>query len=299
MSATTVWVRKSNDSNLKDLDAEALELKNFCGTITAILNKITPENFKEMSVQILQQEFNSRERLNLAADHIYEKAVLEPIYSQTYANLCKIMSSICLPEEKDPKVSPFQMILLNRLQDEFFRKKTEDDNINMEIAEIRNKLSLSDTQRSEQIFELQCKQKKKLLGCINFIGELFNLTMISKRIMHVQCVGDLLNRKDPATGGLAEEAIECLSKLYSTAGKKLEEDCDTDEKRSMFNRNFNEYKGSISDKEYSARIRFMILDVVELRENDWVPRREEVRPQRIKNFYREHRHLYREETKIR
>ena len=49
------------------------------------------------------------------------------------------MSSICLPEEKDPKVSPFQMILLNRLQDEFFRKKTEDDNINMEITEIRNK----------------------------------------------------------------------------------------------------------------------------------------------------------------
>ena len=64
-------------------------------TITAILNKITPENFKEMSVQILQQEFSSRERLNLAADHIYEKAVLEPIYSQTYANLCKVGSKSC------------------------------------------------------------------------------------------------------------------------------------------------------------------------------------------------------------
>ena len=43
-----------------------------------------------------------------------------------------------------------------------------------------------------------------------------------------------------------------------------------------------------ADSSYAYRIRFMIQDVVELRDNNWVPRRIEAKPQRIDDIHREH-----------
>jgi len=60
------------------------------GNILAILNKITPQNFKELSVQILHLGIDNMDKLELAVDIIFVKAVLEPLYSQTYANLSKV-----------------------------------------------------------------------------------------------------------------------------------------------------------------------------------------------------------------
>ena len=49
--------------------------------------------------------------------------------------------------------------------------------------------SLTQEQRDSELVELgykKTKLKKKMLGNINFIGELFNLTMISSKIILVQ-----------------------------------------------------------------------------------------------------------------
>ena len=43
-----------------------------------------------------------------------------------------------------------------------------------------------------------------------------------------------------------------------------------------------------ADKDYHSRIYFMIKDVVELKENDWVPRRQVAKPKRIKDIHHEH-----------
>ena len=64
-------------------------------------------------------------KIEVTVEILFEKAILEPAYIQTYANLCKVMSSIKIPEEQNDKVSPFRKTLLNRCQKEFFREKDD------------------------------------------------------------------------------------------------------------------------------------------------------------------------------
>ena len=58
------------------------------------------------------------------------------------------------------------------------------------------------------------KNKRRILGNIRFIGELFKLQMLIEQIMH-DCIFKLLCSKD-------EESLECMSNLMSTIGKILD-----------------------------------------------------------------------------
>lgn len=161
------------------------------GQVIAILNKITPQNFKDLSVKIIALGFDDLEKLEIAVEIVFDKAVLEPAFSQTYANLCKVMSSIQFPDDPNPKVSPFLKTLLNRCEEEFLKEKSGELEIN----------------------------KKKMLGNINLIGELYNLSMISTNIIMESYIQYLLLKSRD------EESIECLSKLFGTVGQKLELEC--------------------------------------------------------------------------
>ena len=161
------------------------------GQVIAILNKITPQNFKDLSVKIVGLGFDDLKKLEIAVEIVFDKAVLEPAFSQTYANLCKVMSSIQFPDDPNPKVSPFLKTLLNRCEEEFLKEKSGELEIN----------------------------KKKMLGNINLIGELYNLSMISTNIIMESYIQYLLLKSRD------EESIECLSKLFGTVGQKLELEC--------------------------------------------------------------------------
>ena len=79
------------------------------GNILAILNKITPQNFKELSLQILHLGIDNMDKLELAVEIIFVKAVLEPLYSQTYANLSKVsLYDICQAYEFVEKSNLFE-----------------------------------------------------------------------------------------------------------------------------------------------------------------------------------------------
>lgn len=285
------WLSKREEDPVKkEVDVSEMSMKTLRGNIVAILNKITPQNFKELSVRILQLGICNMEKLEIAVEIIFEKAVLEPAFSQTYANLCKIMSSIKFPDEQNPKISPFRKTLLNRCQKEFFREKTDEDSINKLMDALNAKTDLTESQRNSENEELlyqKSKLKKKMLGNINFIGELFNLGMLSSKIILTQCIVNLLGKKDKQ-GKVDDEVVECLSKLYGTVGKKLEEECNDDIKKNMFDKTWHEFKSLSTDSRYPYRIRFMIQDVMELRSSAWVPRRVEVKPQRIEDIHREH-----------
>lgn len=58
------------------------------------------------------------------------------------------------------------------------------------------------------------KLKKRSLGNIHFIGELFKLSMLTENIMH-ECIVKLLTACD-------EESLELMCKLMKTTGAKLD-----------------------------------------------------------------------------
>ena len=59
------------------------------------------------------------------------------------------------------------------------------------------------------------RNRKRTLGNIRFIGELFKLNMFSETIMH-ECVVRLLRSSSD------EESLECFTGLITTTGKYLD-----------------------------------------------------------------------------
>jgi translation initiation factor 4G len=61
--------------------------------------------------------------------------------------------------------------------------------------------------------------KRRYLGTIRFIGELFMMSMLTVRIMH-ECVERLLSGYKKTKD---EDRLECLCKLLATIGAKMDE----------------------------------------------------------------------------
>ncbi|XP_063689731.1 eukaryotic translation initiation factor 4 gamma 1-like isoform X1 [Bolinopsis microptera] len=262
------------------------ELKTLRGNIMAILNKITPDNFKVLSVEMLELNIDNKEKVGIAVEMIFEKAVLEPIYHQTYGNLCKVMGAMKTPEEQTTKLSPFSKALLRKCQIEFFRVDNHEYKLNKQMGELHLQADLVENEKQNQgekedSLYKRSKLKKRMLGTIQFIGVLFNMDLLSTKIITQCCLSYLLTKKKE--GKLGDEVVECISKLFSTVGLKLENECDVE-----FEKGFRDFRDLGSDPTYGSRIRFMIQDTVELRHNNWIPRRIEAMPQTIEDIHNEY-----------
>merc|ERR1712087_364014 len=112
----------------------------------------------------------------------------------------------------------------------------------------------------------EMKMRKRSLGNIRFIGELYKLGMLTARIMH-ECVRKLLN-SNPSD----EESLECLCRLLTTVGQDL--DKETSERLSKgplpglcdLTGYFKEMRRFVEEKKTSARVRFLMQDVIELKQ---------------------------------
>lgn len=65
-----------------------------------------------------------------------------------------------------------------------------------------------------ELDEARDKARRRSLGNVKFIGELFNVKMLTVPIMH-DCVMKLLKDRN-------EDSMECLCMLLSTSGKNLD-----------------------------------------------------------------------------
>ena len=129
--------------------------------------------------------------------------------------------------DDDPKKAlNFKRILIAKCQREFYRDYMED--LNKEKYESDLAAAESEDKRKEvqsEWEEQERKARKRSLGNIRFIGELYKLKMLTVRIMH-ECVHKLLNAEPNQAESLEarEESLECLCKLLTTVGKDLDEE---------------------------------------------------------------------------
>lgn len=77
-------------------------------------------------------------------------------------------------------------------------------------------LDLAERRKVAQIAERLLVARRRMLGNIKFIGELFKKSMLTERIMHT-CIMKLLGE----TTNPDEEDVEALCKLLSTIGRAL------------------------------------------------------------------------------
>ncbi|XP_065060784.1 uncharacterized protein LOC135688032 isoform X1 [Rhopilema esculentum] len=252
------WVRSSERA--KEPAGEGSEVEALTRLARGILNKLTPQKFDKLVEQMKSLPIDSVEKLKCVIDLIFEKALSEPISSKLYAQLCDEISrkKISIESGKGSNVS-FKRILLNMCQFEFEKEKSDEQQLEKEQDKHYENADEEKAWQEELALKRQ-KTKRRSLGNIRFIGELFNLKMLTEAIMHT-CITKLLKDRD-------EESLECLCKLVTTIGK----DIDHEKAKPWTNKYFDQIDKIINQKKVSSRIIFMLQDLKNLRQSNWVSR---------------------------
>uniref|UniRef100_A0A6G1S9W0 Eukaryotic translation initiation factor 4 gamma 2 n=1 Tax=Aceria tosichella TaxID=561515 RepID=A0A6G1S9W0_9ACAR len=223
--------------------------------VRGILNKITPETFDKLSKDLVNVGLDSPRTLRGLIYLLFDKALKDLKYSSLYAKLCQKLSEKSPNFEKEPGPNTFCKFLISKCEDEFERRRkaTED-------FECKNELT-------DEEFEQKVIAKQKMLGNIKFICELGKKRLLQEEILH-ECIRGLLSRKKERPLQDQAQDLECLCQIMRTIGSLL----DIETSKNLMNQYFERIDMYSRKPELPSRIRFMLRDVIDLRNNNWRPR---------------------------
>uniref|UniRef100_A0A670ZUX6 Eukaryotic translation initiation factor 4 gamma 3 n=1 Tax=Pseudonaja textilis TaxID=8673 RepID=A0A670ZUX6_PSETE len=258
-------------------DPESIKTQELFRKVRSILNKLTPQMFNQLMKQVTDLTVDTEERLKGVIDLVFEKAIDEPSFSVAYANMCRGLVMLKVPmADKPGSTVNFRKLLLNRCQKEFEKDKADDDVFEKKQKELEAATTPEErTRLHDELEEAKDKARRRSIGNIKFIGELFKLKMLTEAIMH-DCVVKLLKNHD-------EESLECLCRLLTTIGKDL----DFEKAKPRMDQYFNQMEKIVKERKTSSRIRFMLQDVIDLRQCNWVSRRADQGPKTIEQIHKE------------
>ncbi|KAG8236987.1 hypothetical protein J437_LFUL016898, partial [Ladona fulva] len=247
-----------------------------------ILNKLTPQNFEKLVKQVLKLPIDTMEKLVGVINLIFDKAVDELNFVAAYAKLCYYLNIANIARQfkkgDDSNNENFRKILLNRCQREFEKDKATEYGLHKREEIVKEPNEEKRKEMRLQIEDDERRIRRHSVGVTRFIGELYKIGMINQSIM-VTCIKELLKSGD-------EESLECLCELLTIIGKFLEESLEKKTAPGMgntpnINVYFNKMENIVSERKTSSRVRFMLQDVIDLRNRKWVPRRNEANQKKI------------------
>merc|ERR1712106_200255 len=197
---------------------EVSEMDDLKKKVLAILNKLTPQKFQTLVDKFQELPIDTQDKLSVCMELVFEKAVDEPAFSVAYAQMCKVMQMKKVPidgAKEDTEFVNFRKLLISRCQKEFEKDYLENLDREKYVQDMAAASSEQEKKKIKAVFEQEeMKLRRRSLGNIRFIGELYKLHMLTARIMH-ECVKKLLMTTD-------EESLECLCRLVTTVGQDLE-----------------------------------------------------------------------------
>ncbi|KAL6903789.1 hypothetical protein ACP4OV_004602 [Aristida adscensionis] len=240
--------------------------------LKAILNKLTPQNFEKLFAQVKELNIDNVVTLTGVISQIFDKALMEPTFCEMYASFCSRLAGDLPNFVKDDEKITFKRLLLNKCQEEFERGEREQ--AEADKAEEEGGAKQSEGEREEK----RIRARRRMLGNIRLIGELYKKKMLTERIMH-ECINKLLGEYQNPD----EEDLEALCKLMSTIGEMI------DHPRAKVHMDFyfDLIQKLSENSKLSSRIRFMLEDVIDLRKNKWRQRRKVEGPKKIEEVRRD------------
>lgn len=212
--------------------------------VNSILNKLSVDNFDKLCQEFLSIEDTS-EILEDIVTSIFNKAVMEPHFGEIYSKLCVIFGNFNVG---------FRRHLLNKCQTEFQNTNRFDQIVREESEASGNPELLREIASRRQ------KQKLIMTGNITFIGQLFKFQMISEPIIHCCITKFVAEIAD-------EDSVECVCKLIEITGSSI---------KGPLDKYFEVLRRMSDDKErYGSRHRFMIKDLLDLRNRNWVSKKKQ------------------------
>ncbi|KZV61936.1 hypothetical protein PENSPDRAFT_658526 [Peniophora sp. CONT] len=276
-----------------DIDATDVVEKK----VRALLNKLTMERFDSIADQVIEYA-NTSERdrygrtLSRVVCLVFNTATDQGFFSEMYARLCrKMMEQISANVQDDGILDNegksfaggqlFRKYLLKLCRDQFERGWVA---MGVAVADIANQARESGKGGDDDDeFELYsdeyyaaAKVKRHGLGLIRFMGELFKLQILTERTIYKSISKLLRNVEDPEKGD-----IESLCKLLTTVGSVI----DTPKARAAMDVHFARMKELSESKNVNWRLTFMLQDVLELRANQWRPRRKVIAPTTLSQLH--------------
>jgi len=238
---------------------EVSRIEELRRSVQASLNKICPESVASIAEKIGEVQVENQDELRHIISLIFKKAVSEPHYIQTYADLVFRLRA-CYPEFPDKeggKPITFKALLLNICQDEF-------DSLPTCMNEKEAGMD------PDQEFIKKKKTKERILANMKFIGHLFLRQMLSARV--IGSVIKELTLCDDADQVPEEHVIECAVELLMSVGHTLEGMPAGKQAMGQVCGRLLDLKGRKTRNGksiYCKRIQFAIQDLLDARKAGW------------------------------
>jgi hypothetical protein len=242
---------------------ELTELESLRRDVNSLLNKVCPEKFTTVVGKLTAIKVNSVEALEIIIELIFKKALSEPHYSETYADLVFGLRSTFpeFPARDGRKMVSFKSSVLHICQAEFEELLSSPEPSDHEVAN-----------RPGEDFESMCQDRRaRMRANMRFVGHLFLRQLLSAKV-----IGGIISEltlcdidEDVAP---QENAIECACELLNSVGFTLEAmpagqvalPAIFERLRALKVMKTPEGKGS-----YTKRVQFMIQDIIDTREAGW------------------------------
>eukprot|EP00529_Nitzschia_sp_RCC80_P014243 CAMPEP_0113478958 /NCGR_PEP_ID=MMETSP0014_2-20120614/21043_1 /TAXON_ID=2857 /ORGANISM="Nitzschia sp." /LENGTH=729 /DNA_ID=CAMNT_0000372203 /DNA_START=34 /DNA_END=2220 /DNA_ORIENTATION=- /assembly_acc=CAM_ASM_000159 len=224
-----------------------------------ILNKISWTTLDKLTSRFVDETklIENESIRHKCIDMLIKKAQTEHHFGPMYAQLCCIIIK---------QFKQFKKDLMAQCQKEF-----EIDTAH-KIANATEGIT-----DPEEIDYHSTLIRKAYVGHIKFLGELYLRDVVKLNIM-MYCFDELL--KDESRD---DESLECFANLMTTIGGKLDEHAKQNGKPF----DWNQVVELRHSSEVSSRIKFLLIDLLELRERGWVKRRKEETAKRIDEIHKE------------
>ncbi|CAE8640087.1 unnamed protein product [Polarella glacialis] len=232
--------------------------------VRSLLNKICPDNLKTIVERLATIELNKAEELEFVIRIIFQKALAEPHYCETYADMVFALRTRYpefRPENEGEKPHTFTRVLLNTCQNEFENlpttfEATEEEKVKIEPMALQMEMK---------------RRKDKMLANMKFIGNLFLRQLLAVKVIG-QVVHDLVGFKDGNV--LPEEhMIECVCELLQAIGFTLDATSHGKLLMNQFSARLVDLRRHTSPDgktAFSKRVQFLIQDLLDLRSAEWM-----------------------------
>lgn len=243
MSANS-WVAQQKRAHQPDTsDAEVVR------SIKSILNKLTLEKFDALYEKLLGCGVSKPEHVQTLVSEVFDKATAQHHFIEMYADLCmRLDRDLSNHQAMASCQGGFRKVLLEQCQRKFEQTLApppfSDDNMD-----------------AEELMEAADRHKQRILGNIQLVGTLLVRGMLSSRILFA-CAQELL--RDPSL----PQALDTLALFLRVVGPKF------DNKAFLHHAQlcliFDRIDQITRDKTVPPRLRFLLRDVLDLRDGAWV-----------------------------
>lgn len=212
----------------------ATDVEKLVRSVNGMLNKLSDTNFEKLSAKIVDiLESDNRITQNVV-NIIYEKAIDGTTFISLYARLCCKLKGI----------ETFKERLVGKCQEAFQIEKTWTDDSTCRSSAIKLNPSEMELTEEQQLETKRGKLKRRILGNVQFICNLFLQGLISKSIID-SCIKSLMLHQ-------SEENIEILCNLIEVVRAKV--NCDI---------YLNTFKLQLTEGiKHSPRVKILVLNLV-------------------------------------